>query len=36
VLLRIAKDPDVIYDVPNEQLMFSSGSYEIRAEGIDK
>jgi hypothetical protein len=26
----------VIYDVPNEQLMFSGGSYVILDEGIDK
>jgi len=36
VLLRVAKDPDVIYRVLDEQLEFSGGSYEIRAEGIDK
>lgn len=36
VLLRVAKDPDLIYDVPNQQLVFSGGSYEIRAEGIDR
>jgi hypothetical protein len=36
VVVKIAKYPDVIYDVPNEQLMFSGGSYVILDEGIDK
>ena len=36
VTLRVAKYPDVIYRVLDEQLEFSGGSYEIRAEGIDK
>lgn len=35
VTLRVAKYPDVIYRVLDEQLEFSGGSYEIRAEGID-
>lgn len=36
ITVRIARYPDVIYSVPDEQLLFSGGSYEIRAEGIDK
>lgn len=36
VTLRVAKYPDVIYRVLDQQLEFSGGSYEIRAEGIDK
>lgn len=36
VTLRVAKFPDVIYRVLDQQLEFSGGSYEIRAEGIDK
>lgn len=36
VTLRVAKYPDVIYRVLDHQLEFSGGSYEIRAEGIDK
>jgi hypothetical protein len=36
VVVRIARYPDLIYDVRNEQLLFSGGSYEIIAEGIDK
>jgi hypothetical protein len=36
VTLKVAKYPDVIYRVLDEQLEFSGGSYEIRAEGIDK
>jgi hypothetical protein len=31
-----ARLPQLIYDVRNEQLLFSGGSYEIIAEGIDK
>ena len=31
-----ARYPDLIYRVRDEQLEFSGGSYEIRAEGIDK
>jgi hypothetical protein len=34
--VKIARYPDLIYDVRNEQLLFSGGSYEIIAEGIDK
>lgn len=34
--VKIAKYPDVIYRVQDSQLEFSGGSYEIRAEGIDK
>lgn len=34
--LKIAKYPDVIYRVRDNQLEFSGGSYEIRTEGIDK
>lgn len=36
VTVRIAKYPDVIYRVRDNQLELSGGSYEIRAEGIDK
>lgn len=35
VVVKIARYPDLIYDVPNEQILFSGGSYTIRAEGID-
>jgi hypothetical protein len=36
VIVRIARYPDLIYDVRSEQLLFSGGSYEILREGIDK
>lgn len=36
VVVKIARYPDLIYDVRNEQLLFSGGSYEIIAEGINK
>jgi hypothetical protein len=36
VTVKIARCPDLIYDVRNEQLLFSGGSYEILAEGINK
>lgn len=36
VTIRIARYPDLIYDVRNEQLLFSGGSYEILREGINK
>lgn len=36
VTLRVARYPDVIYRVLDQQLEFSGGSYEISAEGIDK
>jgi hypothetical protein len=36
VTVRIARYPDLIYRVRDEQLEFSGGSYVIRAEGIDK
>lgn len=36
VIVKIAREPDLIYDVRNEQLLFSGGSYEILREGIDK
>ena len=36
VTVRIARYPDLIYDVRNEQLLFSGGSYEILREGINK
>ena len=36
VVVTIARYPDLIYRVRDEQLEFSGGSYEIRAEGIDK
>jgi len=35
VTVRIARYPDLIYDVRNEQLLFSGGSYEILREGIN-
>lgn len=35
VTVRIKRYPDLIYRVLEEQLEFSGGSYEIRAEGID-
>jgi hypothetical protein len=35
VTVRIKRYPDLIYRVRDEQLEFSGGSYEIRAEGID-
>jgi hypothetical protein len=36
VIVRIARYPDLIYDVRNEQLLFSGGSYEILREGINR
>lgn len=36
VVVKIARYPDLIYDVRNEQLLFAGGSYEILREGIDK
>jgi hypothetical protein len=36
VVVTIARYPDLIYRVRDEQLEFSGGSYTIRAEGIDK
>jgi len=36
VTVHIARYPTLIYRVRDEQLEFSGGSYEIRAEGIDK
>jgi hypothetical protein len=36
VIVRIARYPDLIYDVRNEQLLFSGGSYEILREGINQ
>ena len=36
VVVTVARYPDLIYSVPNEQLYFSGGSYLIRAEGIDQ
>lgn len=36
VTLKIARYPDLIYRVRDEQLEFSGGSYTIIAEGIDK
>ncbi len=35
VTIKPAKYPTLIYDVVNEQLLLSGGSYSIRAEGID-
>jgi hypothetical protein len=36
VIVKIARYPDLIYDVRNEQLLFSGGSYEILREGINQ
>ena len=36
VTVKIATYPDLIYDVRNEQLLISGGSYEILREGINK
>lgn len=36
ITLKIARYPDLIYRVLDEQLEFSGGSYTIIAEGIDK
>jgi hypothetical protein len=36
VVVKIARYPDLIYDVRNEQLLFSGGSYEILREGINQ
>ena len=36
VTVTIARYPDLIYRVMDQQFEFSGGSYEIRAEGIDK
>ncbi len=36
VVVKIARYPDLIYRVLDEQFEFSGGSYTIRAEGIDK
>lgn len=34
--VRMARNPDLIYHLRDEHLEFSGGSYEIKAEGIDK
>jgi hypothetical protein len=34
--IRMARNPDLIYYLRDQHLEFSGGSYEIRAEGIDK
>ena len=36
VTVTIARYPDLIYRVLDEQLEFSGGSYQIKAEGIDR
>jgi len=36
VMVKMTREPDLIYDVRNEQLLFSGGSYQILREGIDK
>ena len=36
VVVKMAREPDLIYDVRNEQLLFSGGSYEILREGINQ
>ncbi len=35
VIVKIARWPDVIYRVLDEQLEFAGGSYTIKREGID-
>ena len=35
VVVKMTREPDLIYDVRNEQLLFSGGSYEILREGIN-
>jgi hypothetical protein len=34
--VKMARNPNLIYYLRDEHLEFSGGSYEIRAEGIDK
>jgi hypothetical protein len=36
VVVKMTREPDLIYSVRDEQLLFSGGSYEILAEGINK
>jgi hypothetical protein len=36
VVVKMTREPDLMYDVRNEQLLFSGGSYEILREGINK
>jgi len=36
VTITVARYPDLIYRVRDEQMEFSGGSYTIRAEGIDQ
>jgi hypothetical protein len=36
IVVKISRYPDLIYYERNQELVFSGGSYEIRAEGIDK
>ena len=36
VTVRMTREPDLVYDVRNQQLLFSGGSYTILREGIDK
>lgn len=36
VIVKMTREPNLIYDVRNEQLLFSGGSYEILPEGINK
>jgi len=36
VVVKMTREPDLIYDVRNEQLLLSGGSYEILREGINK
>jgi hypothetical protein len=36
VTVTVARYPDLIYRVRDEQLEFSGGSYTIKAEGIDR
>jgi len=36
VVVKMTREPNLIYDVRNEQLLFSGGSYEILREGINQ
>ena len=36
VVVKIAREPDLLYHTLNQELLISGGSYLIRAEGIDK
>lgn len=36
VEVPMAREPELLYDVRNQQLLLAGGSYEIKREGIDK